>query len=76
MVLRNSYEMARQNFCDQCNEKFGLNVTTTFNDSSIGDGGLFDSLTGIAISPKVDEVENVGLDKQESEVENNGDSDD
>ena len=75
MVLRNSYEMARQNFCDQCNEKFGLNVTTTFNDSSVGDGGLFDSLTGVTINPQVDEVENVGLDKQESEVENDGNSD-
>lgn len=66
MVLRNSYERARQNFCDQCKDKFGLDVTTTFNDSSVGDGGLLDqfTMTG-AIDETVDEVKNVGMEQQE-----------
>lgn len=73
MVLRNSYERARQNFCDQCNEKFGLNVTTTFNDSGVGDTGLLDQFSmSQTIDDTVDEVKNVGIEQAERE----GDKDD
>lgn len=67
MILRNSYETSRQNFCDQCNDKFGLNVSTTFNDMSIGNGTLLDNIKGFSISSDVNEVKNIGLSKQESE---------
>lgn len=43
MVVRNSYQMARQNFCDQCKDKFGLDVTAEFNDSIVGDLGILDT---------------------------------
>lgn len=72
MVLRNSYEMARQNFCDQCNKKFGLNVTATFNDSCVGDVGMLDQFSVMDTNrDTVDTVKNAGLEKMEG-----GESDD
>ena len=77
MVLRNSYEQARQNFCDQCNKKFGLNVTTTFNDSNIGDVGLLDQFSVMDSNREtVKEVKNIGLESQEKEDDKNGNSND
>nr|DAE90994.1 MAG TPA: upper collar protein [Caudoviricetes sp.] len=77
MVLRNSYEQARQNFCDQCNKKFGLNVTATFNDSNIGDVGLLDQFSVMDTNREtVKEVKNSGLEAQESEGEDNDNSND
>ena len=77
MVLRNSYEQARQNFCDQCNKKFGLNVTATFNDANIGDVGLLDQFTVMDSNREtVKEVKNSGLEAQESEVDDNDNSND
>ena len=77
MVLRNSYEQARQNFCDQCNKKFGLNVTATFNDSNIGDVGLLDQFSVMDTNREtVKEVKNRGLESQESEGEDNDNSND
>ena len=77
MVLRNSYEQARQNFCDQCNKKFGLNVTATFNDANIGDVGLLDQFTVMDTNREtIKEVKNSGLEAQESEVDDNGNSND
>ena len=77
MVLRNSYEQARQNFCDQCNKKFGLNVTPTFNDSSIGDVGLLDQFTVMDTNREtIKEVTNSGLDSQEKEAGKDGNTDD
>lgn len=68
MVLRNSYEQARQNFCDQCKKKFGLNVTATFNDSNIGDVGLLDQFTVMDTNrDTVKKVKNSGLEDQEKE---------
>lgn len=68
MVLRNSYEQARQNFCNQCNKKFGLNVTATFNDSNIGDIGLLDQFSVMDSNREmVKEVKNIGLESQEKE---------
>ena len=77
MVLRNSYEQARQNFCDQCNKKFGLNVKATFNDSNIGDVGLLDQFSVMDTNREtVKEVKNSGLEAQESEGEDNDNSND
>lgn len=45
MVVRNSYQLARQNFCDQCKSKFGLTVTAEFNDNVVGELGFLDSFT-------------------------------
>lgn len=42
MVIRNSYQRAREHFCDQCNEKFGLNVKAEFTDTIIGNESLID----------------------------------
>ena len=77
MVLRNSYEQARQNFCDQCNKKFGLNVTATFNDSNIGDVGLLDQFTVMDTNrDTVETVKNVGLESQEKRGGKDGYTDD
>ena len=77
MVLRNSYEQARQNFCDQCNKKFGLNVKATFNDSNIGDIGLLDQFSVMDSNREtVKEVKNTGLESQEKEDDKNGNSND
>ena len=77
MVLRNSYEQARQNFCDQCNKKFGLNVKATFNDSNIGDIGLLDQFSVMDSNREmVKEVKNIGLESQEKEDGEDGNSDD
>lgn len=77
MVLRNSYEQARQNFCDQCNKKFGLNVTATFNDANIGDVGLLDQFSVMDSNREtVKEVKNTGLKSQEKEDDKYGNSDD
>lgn len=77
MVLRNSYEQARQNFCDQCNKKFGLNITATFNDSNIGDVGLLDQFTVMDTNREtVKEVKNTGLESQEKGVGKDGNTDD
>ena len=68
MVLRNSYEQARQNFCDQCNKKFGLNVKATFNDSNVGDIGLLDQFSVMDTNREtVKEFKNSGLESQEKE---------
>jgi len=77
MVLRNSYERARQNFCNQCKDKFGLDVTATFNDSNVGDVGLLDrfDMSGM-INGEVSEVKNVGLEKVEQEAGENDDTTD
>lgn len=42
MILRNSYEQARQDFCDQCKSKFGLNVTCEMQDLPVGNYTLVD----------------------------------
>ena len=42
MILRNSYEQARQDFCDQCNTKFGLRVTCHMQDLPVGNVTLVD----------------------------------
>lgn len=77
MVLRNSYEQARQNFCDQCNKKFGLNVTATFNDTNIGDVGLLDQFTVMDTNrDTVETVKNAGLESQEKEVGKDDNTDD
>lgn len=77
MVLRNSYEQARQNFCDQCNKKFGLNVKATFNDSNIGDIGLLDQFSVMDSNREtVKEVKNSGLESQEKEDGEDGNSND
>ena len=77
MVLRNSYEEARQNFCDQCNKKFGLNVKATFNDSNIGDVGLLDQFTVMDTNrDTVEAVKNVGLESQEKGVGKDDNTDD
>ena len=77
MVLRNSYEQARQNFCDQCNKKFGLNVKAMFNDSNIGDIGLLDQFSVMDSNREtVKEVKNTGLESQEKEDSEDGNSDD
>lgn len=77
MVLRNSYEQARQNFCDQCNKKFGLNVTATFNDSNIGDVGLLDQFSVMDTNrDTVETVKNVGLESQEKGDDDNDNSND
>ena len=77
MVLRNSYEQARQNFCNQCNTKFGLNVKATFNDSNIGDIGLLDQFSVMDSNREtVKEVKNTGLESQEREDSEDGNSDD
>ena len=77
MVLRNSYEQARQNFCDQCNKKFGLNVKATFNDSNVGDIGLLDQFSVMDTNREtVKEVKNSGLESQEREDSEDGNSDD
>ena len=77
MVLRNSYEQARQNFCDQCNKKFGLNVKATFNDSNVGDIGLLDQFSVMdANRETVKEVKNSGLESQEKEDSEDGNSND
>lgn len=77
MVLRNSYEQARQNFCDQCNKKFGLNVKTTFNDSNIGDIGLLDQFSVMDSNREmVKKVKNPGLESQEKEDDEDDNSND
>lgn len=77
MVLRNSYEQARQNFCDQCNKKFGLNVKATFNDSNVGDIGLLDQFTVMDSGREtVKEVKNIGLESHEKGASEDGNSND
>lgn len=77
MVLRNSYEQARKNFCDQCNKKFGLNVKATFNDSNVGDIGLLDQFTVMDNGREtVKEVKNIGLESQEKGDSEDDNSDD
>lgn len=77
MVLRNSYEQARKNFCDQCNKKFGLNVKATFNDSNVGDIGLLDQFTVMDSGREtVKEVKNIGLESQEKGDGEDDNSDD
>lgn len=76
MVLRNSYERARQNFCDQCKDKFGIDVTATFNDSNVGDGGLLDQFSMMqGIDSTVEEVKNVGLEQTEKGVDSDDSAD-
>lgn len=77
MVLRNSYETARQNFCDQCKAKFGLDVKATFNDRVIGDAGLLDQFTVMNTNrDTVETVKNAGLESQEKGADNNDNSND
>lgn len=47
-------------------QKFGLNVTATFNDSNIGDVGLLDQFSVMDTNREtVKEVKNIGLESQE-----------
>lgn len=71
MVVRNSYQLARQNFCDQCKDKFGLDVTAEFNDSVVGDLGMLDKFEPFEESvekPDNDGNVNENSENEESEV--------
>lgn len=68
MILRNSYEEARQNFCDQCNSKFGLNISPKMNDDMVGNATVLDD------NPFNDN-EDVNTDSDDSEKKGDGEND-
>lgn len=45
MILRNSYQQAREDFCKQCADKFGLEVTTEIQDMPVGNIGMLVDMT-------------------------------
>lgn len=45
MIIRSSYQRAREHFCEQCKTKFNLDISCNFTDNTIGNVSLLNQFT-------------------------------
>lgn len=58
MVIRNSYQRAREHFTDQCKEKFGLDVKAEFTDTIIGNESLIENCSPYGTEQTIEPIDN------------------